>query len=131
MISFCINIKCLQCCKNTNMLLSKMDIKRIESLGYSYDFFVDIHNGWFQLKNQDGRCVFHNSIMCTIYENRPDGCKLYPIIYDKDKKHAVFDKDCPHKHNFYMTQSVKKQLYDLVSKIESERAGRKKLKMKW
>jgi hypothetical protein len=113
------------------MLLSKMDIKRIESLGYSCDIFVDIHDGWLQLKNQDGRCVFHSSIMCTIYENRPDGCKLYPIIYDKDKKHVVFDKDCPQRDKFHMSKSITKQLYDLVSKIEIERAEQKKLKMKW
>ena len=131
MISLCINIKCIQCCKDTNMLLSKTDIKRIESLGYSCDFFVDTQNGWFQLNNRDGHCVFHNGMKCLIYEHRPEGCKLYPIIYDKDKKHVVFDKDCPQRDKFHMSKSITKQLYDLVSKIECERAEQKKLKMKW
>ena len=69
--------------------------------------------------------------MCTIYKNRPDGCKLHPIIYDKDKKHVVFDEDCLQRGKFHMSKSITKQLYDLVSKLESERAERKKLKMKW
>jgi Fe-S-cluster containining protein len=113
------------------MLLSYQDIERIKKLGFDTNFFVTGRDGWLKLKNQDGRCVFHNSIMCTIYEKRPDGCKLYPIIYDKDEKHAIFDKDCPKRDKFYMSKSITKQLYDLVLKIEIERAERKKLKMKW
>ncbi len=131
MKSCCIDYKCIQCCLDTNMPLSHQDIDRIKRLGFDTNFFVTGREGWLQLKNQDGRCVFHSSIMCTIYENRPDGCRLYPIIYDKDKKQALFDKDCPQRDKFHMSKSITKQLYDLVSKIESERAERKKWKMKW
>ena len=131
MKSCCIDYKCIQCCLDTNMLLSYQDIERIKRLGFDTNFFVTGRGGWLQLKNQDGRCVFHSGVMCTIYENRPDGCKLYPIIYDKDKKHVVFDKDCPQRDKFHMSKSITKQLYDLVSKIECERAEQKKLKMKW
>ena len=93
------------------MLLSHQDIERIKRLGFNTDFFVTERNGWLQLKNQDGRCVFHSGIMCTIYETRPDGCKLYPIIYDNDKKYAVFDKDCPQRDKFHISKSNTKQLY--------------------
>ncbi len=41
---------------------------------------------------------------------------------------AVFDKDCPQRDKFHMSKSITKQLYDLVSKLESERAERKKFK---
>lgn len=122
--------KCIQCCLETNMILSYQDIDRIKRLGFDINFFVTERDGWLQLKNQDGRCVFHNNIMCTIYKDRPDGCKLYPIIYDKDKKHAIFDKDCLQKDKFLMSKSITKQLYDIVSKLESERAERKKFKGK-
>ena len=125
-----IDYKCIQCCIDTNMLLSHQDIERIKRLGFNTDFFITERNGWLQLKNQDGRCVFHNSIMCTIYENRPDGCKLYPVIYDKYMKHAVFDKDCPQRDKFHMSESITKQLYDLILELERERDQRKKLKMK-
>jgi len=127
MISLCINIKCIQCCKDTNMLLSKTDIKRIESLGYSCDFFVDTHDGWFQLKNRDGHCVFHNGMKCLIYEHRPEGCQLYPIIFDKENNGAVLDEECPYRTKFLITMSSRKKLFHLVSKIESERFHRTSL----
>ncbi len=130
MKSCCIDYKCIQCCLETNMILSLHDIDRIKRLGFDTNFFVTERDGWLQLKNQDGRCVFHNNIMCTIYKDRPDGCKLYPIIYDKDKKHAIFDKDCLQKDKFHLSNSITKQLYDIVSKLESERAERKKFKRK-
>ena len=126
MKSCCIDYKCIQCCLDTNMLLSHQDIERIKRLGFDTNFFVTGRDGWLQLKNQDGRCVFHSSIMCTIYENRPDGCKLYPIIYDKDKNCAVFDEDCPHRHRFKRSNNTKQQLYNLISKLEVEKVQRKR-----
>jgi len=110
------------------MPLSNNDIKRIKSLGFDTDFFVLEKDGWLQLKNHDGRCVFHDKKICTIYENKPDGCKIYPVIFDKDLKHAVFDKDCPHSSKFQITEGIMNQLSDQVSILESERAERKKLK---
>ena len=70
---------------------SENGIDRIKSLGFSHDFFVDTRNGWLQLKNRDGRCVFHNGIKCLIYEDRPEGCQLYPITFDNDNNCAILD----------------------------------------
>jgi len=124
MTSLCIAKKCNKCCKNTNMLLSETDIRQIEKLGYSFDFFVDIYEGWFQLKNKDGHCVFHNGVKCLIYENRPVGCQLYPITFDKDNNCAILDGECPYKTKFLITTSKREKLLYLVSKIESERVQR-------
>ena len=120
----CLENKCIKCCLETSMLLSNQDINKIKKLGYDKNFFVRKKNGWLQLKNINGKCVFHNGKICTIYENRPEGCSLYPIIYDMDAKSAVFDKDCPLKHEFIMTKQLEKKLYALVSKIEKEREKR-------
>ena len=108
------------------MPLSYKDIERIRGLGFDTNFFVIESNGWLQLKNQDGRCVFHTGILCSIYEDRPEGCILYPVIYDKDTKRAIFDKDCPHSDKFLMPKRIIKQLYALVPKLERERAERKR-----
>lgn len=126
MKSCCIDHNCIQCCLETTMPLSYEDIEKIKKLGFETDFFVIEDDGWLQLKNQKGRCVFHNGTTCSIYEDRPEGCRLYPVIYDKDKRCAVFDKDCPHTKCFQIKNSIKKQLNILVSKIEYERAERKK-----
>ena len=126
MNSYCMDYKCIQCCLDTNMILSNADIERIKALGFDTKFFVSKNKGWLQLKNNNGRCVFHDSILCSIYEHRPEGCKLYPIIYDKDKNCAVFDGDCPHRHRFKMFNNAKQQLYILISKVEAEKAQRKR-----
>ena len=119
-----LDLNCIQCCKNTNMILSEKDVERIQSLGYSYDFFIDVNNGWLQLKNKEGLCVFHNSKKCLIYENRPEGCRLYPLTYDNDKKIAIFDKDCSHQSKFIITENFKNKLFNLVSRVISERSQR-------
>ena len=109
------------------MLLSKTDIERIESLGYAYDFFVDSHDGWLQLKNQDGHCVFHDGMKCLIYEHRPEGCQLYPIIFDEENNCAILDEECPYRTKFLITMSSRKKLFHLVSKIVSEKSHRMSL----
>jgi Fe-S-cluster containining protein len=106
------------------MILSEKDIDRIQNLGFSYDYFIKVNNGWLQLKNKDGLCVFHNCKKCLIYENRPEGCRLYPLTYDNDKKLPVFDKDCLHQSKFIITESLKNKLFNLVSRVISERIQR-------
>jgi Fe-S-cluster containining protein len=108
------------------MPLSNQDIEHIRALGFNTNFFVIEIDGWLQLKNHDGRCVFHNGKICSIYKDRPEGCRLYPIIYDKDKSCAIFDEDCPHRNKFQMPKSIIKQLNNTVSRLESERVKRKR-----
>ena len=125
MKSCCKDYGCIACCLETTMPLSYSDIERISRLGFDSDFFVIEESGWLQLKNKDGRCVFHTGSACSIYEDRPDGCKLYPIIYDKETKRAIFDRDCPHREKFKMSKNSVRELYEVVSKLERERAKRK------
>jgi Fe-S-cluster containining protein len=106
------------------MLLSNEDIERIRSLGFAKKFFVVERDGWLQLKNYDGRCVFHNGIRCSIYENRPEGCRLYPIIYNEGMK-TTFDKDCPYREKFEISENVIQQISDLILKLRYEREQRK------
>jgi len=124
----CIVHKCIRCCVGTNMILSNGDINRITKLGFGKDFFVIKRNGWLQLRNKNGRCVFHNGTGCTIYLYRPKGCKLYPITYDKDKKCAIFDKECPYRNEFKISISKKRQLLTLIKTIENEKYSIKEAK---
>jgi Fe-S-cluster containining protein len=80
------------------MTLTRKDVERIEALGYDRkDFLVRVMAGFCELRNIDGNCFFYDSDtkICRIYENRPEGCRYYPIIYDARKKKCVIDKDCP------------------------------------
>jgi Fe-S-cluster containining protein len=109
----------------TEMPLSNQDIERIKNLGFSKMFFINDKNGWLLLKNKDGRCVFNNGSICLIYKDRPEGCRLYPIIYDKDKSCAIYDKYCPFKEKFKISKETVEKLFALISKLEYEKAKRK------
>lgn len=120
----CRDHNCIKCCLETEMLLLNEDIERIRSLGFAKKFFVIKRDGWLQLKNYDGRCVFHNGIVCSIYENRPEGCRLYPVIHNEDMN-ITFDMDCPYRDKFEISKDVIQQVSDLVSNLRFEREQRK------
>jgi len=71
-------IKCHKCCIGTEMILLPSDIERIERHGYRG--FYEFRDGFYRLRNVDGRCVFLRSGRCSIYEIRPLGCRVYPLI---------------------------------------------------
>jgi Fe-S-cluster containining protein len=80
------------------MTLTREDVERIEALGYDKkDFLVRVMAGFCELKNVDGKCFFYDPVtkLCRIYENRPEGCRYYPIIYDMRKRKCIVDIDCP------------------------------------
>ena len=103
------------------MLLSLEDIERIKQQGYNIDYFVEEKKGWLKLKNKGGKCIFHNGEICLIYDNRPQGCKIYPLIYDKEYKSAILDDECPYRYNFKFNEKDIKQLYLIVKQVELER----------
>jgi len=117
--------KCIQCCLETEMPLLNEDIERIKGLGFDYDYFIVNIDDWLQLRNCDGRCVFNDGKQCSIYENRPEGCKLYPIIYDEDKNCVTLDEDCLHGDEFKISESDLGIVISLVTKLKDERRQRK------
>ena len=131
MTTRCLETTCSLCCLNTNMVLTAQDIEILTNVGYQSTFFVTRRNGWLQLKNKKGRCVFHNGLHCTIYRHRPEGCRLYPIVYDKDTRSAIIDNECPQKQYFPLTQQKERQIQALVSLLEKERKERMLKKILW
>jgi uncharacterized protein len=87
---------CGICCTETEMLLSQEDIKRLEMRCFSERYFAKFdRQGYAFLKNRDGYCVFYdlNKKQCTVYSDRPLGCRVYPVILDEEKG-VVFDNIC-------------------------------------
>ncbi|MGI0079633.1 MAG: YkgJ family cysteine cluster protein [Nitrososphaerales archaeon] len=121
----CTNHRCVSCCYGTEMLLLEEDVKRIVGLGYKEQFFAAGSEGFKVLKNSSaGRCVFHDGKQCTIYENRPKGCKLYPVIFDEDSMSAVKDELCPYRDEFRLSPRARRELSDVYPKLLSERLDR-------
>jgi len=80
------------------MILTTQDIYRLLNLGIPWNSFVEYRDGHYRLKNVDKHCVFLDptSGKCLIYNFRPLGCRIYPIIYDRDKGFLI-DERCPAK----------------------------------
>ena len=105
------------------MLLLEDDVQRIVSLGFKGGSFAVESDGFKMLRNSSGggRCVFHDGKQCTIYSNRPAGCRLYPIIFDEDLNHPVKDLSCPYRDEFDLPLKAKRELSDVYLKLIDER----------
>jgi len=124
MESACLKFRCIECCLNTEMPLSNSDIARIRDLGFSENFFVLKRRGERQLKNSMGKCVFHNGDICTVYRDRPEGCRIYPVVFDPHKGEAVLDPECPHLGEFEVTSSISLELLEQLQRLDTEKARR-------
>jgi len=124
MKNWCLRYGCIKCCLNTKMPLSTSDIEEIRGLGFTEDFFVTRRDGELRLRNLNGRCVFHNGERCTIYNHRPEGCRLYPAVFDEDKGRVVLHAYCPHRKKFQLTPTILCEVVKLVRKLDAERKRR-------
>ena len=96
------------------MLLTNEDIIRIEAEGYSkIDFCLPKKEteGVNQLKNVKGRCYFLTEKgKCSIYDKRPMGCRVYPLVFELSENDVIIDDDCREVHWFAKQQYSKKQI---------------------
>ena len=124
----CLRRRCIKCCLNTQMPLSDSDVARIKGLGVSENLFVVERKGLQKLRNSMGRCVFHNGQACTIYGDRPEGCRIYPVLFDRDTKEVILDRDCSHKEEFRVAPGISHEIIRLVRRLDAERNSRLKSK---
>ena len=117
----CLHYGCIKCCLDTEMPLCTSDIVRIRGLGFSESFFVVRRNGNRQLRNLSGRCVFHHGQRCIIHNNRPEGCQLYPAVFDEGRQEVVLDSYCPHHGEFQLTPITSRKVVKLVQELDEEK----------
>lgn len=120
---------CGACCTETEMLLSQKDITRLEKKGFSKNYFVNYDKqGYAQLKNRQGYCVFYNlkKHQCSVYSARPSGCRIYPVIFDEEKG-IILDDICQCRNT--ITEKEKqwkgKGVIKLLKSIDSEAQERR------
>lgn len=118
---------CSLCCHDTAMPLREADVARIAPLlakeGLGRDAFTRVHDGWLVLKNEAGACVFLKDGACSIYELRPEGCRLYPLVYEEDAG-PTMDELCPWRDEFSPGVQERRRLDALVRVLVRERAKR-------
>lgn len=126
----CIEHGCVECCLETEMPLTKSDIRRIARQGFRLsDFAVKVGVEW-RLRNSSGRCFFLSGGLCRIYSHRPEGCRLYPLVYNEDMGKLAMDNLCPHGREFEVDEEDTARLMRLIRRLEkeAEKGGRHPLK---
>ena len=108
---------CVKCCIETHMPLTRFDIERILKQGYKIKDFVVKRKRERQLKNVNSRCVFLGDNGCKIYSFRPEGCRLYPLVYNENKGKGVIHDFCPYGHEFKVSRDDIEKLYALIKKL--------------
>ena len=117
----CFEHDCHACCLNTRMTLTEADAARLEAVGCQDFFFVNDDDD-LQLVNVDGHCIFLVDGWCSVHDDRPEGCRLYPLILDLSVDRVVLDAFCPWAKELTFTQDDTVQLRRSVT--DEEREGR-------
>ena len=113
----CSTHNCVKCCIDTNMPLTNLDVKRIKEQGHKFKDFGVKRGRERHLKNVNGRCVFLEDTGCRMYAYRPEGCRLYPLVYNEDLGNVFIHDLCPFGHEFKFTKDDEEKLIDLYRTI--------------
>jgi len=116
----CLREDCHRCCLNTRMTLTEADVAKIEAVGHRDFYFVNDDLDLL-LVNVKGRCVFLVDGLCSVYDDRPEGCRFYPLILDLSVDRVVLDGVCPWAEEFIFGQEERVQLRHSVVDEEIER----------
>lgn len=80
------------------MPLLELDVARLHAAGHAPETFVERVGNAIQLRNTDGHCVFLVGGRCSVYEIRPEGCRLYPLVMIDGE--PGLDDCCPYWNEF-------------------------------
>jgi Fe-S-cluster containining protein len=97
-----------------------VDISRLRALGYEVNEFVVQRGGERRLRNKEGKCFFLTNGKCTVYEDRPTGCRFYPLVFDQDNE-VVVDPECAHAGQFTVDPDEAEKLAEFIRKLKREK----------
>lgn len=125
---------CAACCYETEMPITEEDARRLEARGHKREDFAEADgDGILTLRNIDNadpagkrHCYFLRSDLCSVYEARPAGCRIYPFVLDASATRVVRDEDCPHRREFAQDAGAGRRLRVLWGAIGAEAAKRKR-----
>lgn len=121
----CLVHECHACCLDTRMTLTEADVARLEAAGERRFFRVAADGSW-QLASRAGRCVFLSAGgACSVYELRPEGCALYPLVLDLGSGRVVRDSFCPHRWEFPSSRQARRRVKESVTAEEAEARARR------
>ena len=118
----CIEKGCEECCLETEMPLTRTDVERLAGLGHDPAAFTLVEDGFTFLTNVEGRCYFLDQEgRCSAYDDRPEGCRLYPLVLTEDMADFRLDHLCPHRAVVQPEEDHRTALLQLLDLIARER----------
>ena len=108
-MTICEKYNCSLCCHNREIILTHDDLIRLRTMGHYEETFARPSRHGHNLKELifvDGNCVFLKRGKCSVYQNRPQACRIFPYTYDGKK--GVVDNNCPHAREFQGNHSFMK-----------------------
>ena len=120
----CLEKGCVECCIDTEMPLSRSDRRRLSRLGHDVErFAVRGEDGFWLLANVAGRCYFldRENGRCRVYPDRPEGCRLYPLVLDEGLSEFALDDLCPHRDAVEPGEEDRQALLELLDRLARER----------
>ncbi len=128
---------CSACCHDTEMLLTEADLARLRATTGRDDFWFQADDGYLQLRTRDGPAapgapsptakpcaLLAADGTCSVWEDRPEGCRLYPAVWDSELRKSHFDVDCPHTDGFLLPQTTQDAARRLAARLGIERGVR-------
>ena len=123
------------------------DVERLEKLGHDRRLFTRIgeDDGVLYLQTvpradgmsnagrsdadvaagKPGRpCFFLKDNQCSVYADRPAGCRIYPFVMTQDG-HTIRDEDCPHRREFPMDTTAGRRITKISNVLGREAARRR------
>ena len=114
---------CHACCVDTVMTLTLEDVNRLTGLGFR-GFYRENEAGDLQIVNVAGHCVFLENGRCRVYDHRPEGCWLYPLVLDVDDDAAILHEFCPYRDEFTFGGDDEQRLRESIATEDAERRER-------
>ncbi|MCK5414840.1 MAG: dCTP deaminase [Thermoplasmata archaeon] len=122
LVAPCLEMGCNECCLETEMPLTGTDVERLAGLGHDPAAFTLLEDGFTFLTNVEGRCYCRDHEgRCSAYEDRPEGCCLYPLVLSEDMADFNLDHLCPHRAFVQPEEGHRTALLQLLDLIARER----------
>jgi dCTP deaminase len=122
LVAPCLEKGCDECCLETEMPLIRSDVERLADRGHDPAAFTLVEDGFTFLTNVEGKCFFlDHEGRCSAYDDRPEGCRLYPLILTEDMADFRLDHLCPHRAAVQPEEGHRTALLQLLDLIARER----------
>lgn len=110
------------------MPITEEDVARLVALGHPRESFSrrSAEDGVLYLQTVEGKegdpgkpCYFLKEGRCSVYADRPQGCRIYPFVMTEDGR-IVRDEDCPWRREFAQDPALKRRIQRIATTLTKE-----------